>query len=95
MARLHDLGDNSSAALDLYEARLKNVTAVLTAAGAAKRVVYALTTPQMQFEAGLLIQGVPGVPPDPLAPHRGPLGPSLDRGSAIGNAPALVSGPLA
>ena len=50
MARLHDLGDNSSAALDLYQARLKNVTEILTAAGAAKKVVYALTTPQMQFE---------------------------------------------
>jgi hypothetical protein len=44
---------------------------------------------------GLLTQGVPGVPPDPLAPHRGPLGSSADRERAIGNAPALVAGPLA
>ena len=47
------------------------------------------------YRAGLLIQGVPGVPQDPLAPHRGPLGPSPDRDSAIGNASALVPGPLA
>ena len=47
----------------------------------------------------LLTQGVPpGVPQDPLAPHRGPLGPSPDRESAVGNAanaPALAPGPLA
>jgi hypothetical protein len=45
-------------------------------------------------KAGLLIQGVPGVPQDPLAPRRGPLGSSPDRGGAVGNAPALVPGPL-
>jgi hypothetical protein len=42
--------------------------------------------------------GIPageGVPQDPLAPRRGPLGSSPDGGSAIGNAPALVPGPLA
>jgi hypothetical protein len=44
---------------------------------------------------GLLTQGVLGVPQDPLAPRRGPLGSSPDRKSAIGNAPALVPGPLA
>jgi hypothetical protein len=38
---------------------------------------------------GLLTQGVPGVPQDPLAPRRGTLGPSLDRERAIRNAPAL------
>jgi hypothetical protein len=32
---------------------------------------------------------------DPLAPRRGPLGPSPDRGSVVRNAPALVPGPLA
>ena len=36
----------------------------------------------------------PGVPQDPLAPRRGPLGSSPDRGGAVGNAPALVPGPL-
>jgi hypothetical protein len=41
-------------------------------------------------DAGLLTQGVLGVPPDPLAPHRGPLGPSADRERAVGNAPAPV-----
>jgi hypothetical protein len=46
-------------------------------------------------EPGLLTQGVPVVPQDPLAPRRGPLGSSPDRESAIGNAPALVPGPLA
>jgi hypothetical protein len=44
--------------------------------------------------AGLLTQGVPGVPPDPFAPRRGPLGSSPDRESATGNAPARVPGPL-
>jgi hypothetical protein len=47
------------------------------------------------WASGLLTQGVPRVPQDPLAPRRGPLGPSPDRESAIGNAPALVPGPLA
>jgi hypothetical protein len=47
------------------------------------------------FTSGLLTQGVPGVPQDPLAPRRGPLGPSPDRESSIGNAPVLVPGPLA
>ena len=46
-------------------------------------------------QAGLLTQGVPGFPQGPLTPRRGPLGPSLDRESAIGNAPALAPGPLA
>ena len=41
------------------------------------------------LQAGLLTQGVPGVPQDPLTPRRGPLGPSLDRERAIRNAPAL------
>jgi hypothetical protein len=45
--------------------------------------------------SGLLTQGVPGVPQDPSAPRRGPLGSSPDRESAIGNAPALVPGPVA
>jgi hypothetical protein len=44
-----------------------------------------------QYLPGLLTQGVPGVPQDPLAPRRGPIGPSPDRE----NAPALVPGPLA
>jgi hypothetical protein len=36
-------------------------------------------------------RGPPGVPlEDPLAPRRGPLGPSPDRDSAIGNLSALV-----
>jgi hypothetical protein len=43
---------------------------------------------------GLLTRGVPWVPPDPLAPRRGPLGFSPDRESAIVNAPTLVQGPL-
>jgi arylsulfatase B/arylsulfatase I/J len=47
------------------------------------------------WEAGLLTQGVPGVPQDPLAPSCGPLGSSPDRKSSLGNAPALVPGPLA
>ena len=53
-----------------------------------------------------VIQGVPrtvlpcaspsrAVLQDPLAPRRGPLGSSPDRESALGNAPALVPGPLA
>jgi hypothetical protein len=45
-------------------------------------------------QPGLITQGVPGVPQDPLAPRRGPLRPSPDRDSAIGSAPALVPGPL-
>jgi hypothetical protein len=45
--------------------------------------------------AGLLTQGVLGVPQDPFASRRGPLGSSADRERAIGNAPALVPGPLA
>jgi hypothetical protein len=47
--------------------------------------------------AGLLTQGVLGVPRDPSAPRRGPLGPFPDRERAIhvGNAPALVPEPLA
>ena len=45
--------------------------------------------------AGLLTQGVPGVLQDPLAPRRGPLGPSPYRESASVNALALVPGPLA
>ena len=48
-----------------------------------------------QYLPGLLTQGVLGVPQKPLAPRQGPLGPSPDRGSAIGHAPALVPGPLA
>ena len=35
-------------------------------------------------------KGFRGVPQDPFAPRRGPLGPSPDRDSAIGNDPALV-----
>jgi hypothetical protein len=38
-----------------------------------------------------LTQGVPGVPQDPFAPRRGPLGPSRDWDSAIGNACTLDS----
>jgi hypothetical protein len=45
--------------------------------------------------AGLLTQGVPGVPQDPFAPHRRPLISYPDRESPIGNAPALVPGPVA
>ena len=47
------------------------------------------------WRTGLLTQGVSGVPQDPLAPHRGPLGSSPDRDSAIGNATTLEPGPLA
>ena len=47
------------------------------------------------YAAGLLTQGVPGVPQDSLAPRRGPLGPSPDRESPIENAPALLLGPSA
>jgi hypothetical protein len=43
------------------------------------------------FWPGPLTQGLPGVPQDPLAPRRGPLESSLDRESAIGNAPARES----
>jgi hypothetical protein len=43
------------------------------------------------LEAGLITQGVPRVPQDPLAPHRGPLGSPSDRESVIGN--ALVPAP--
>jgi hypothetical protein len=46
-------------------------------------------------ESGLLTQGVPGVPQDPLMPRRGPLGSAPDREKAIGNADALVPGPSA
>jgi hypothetical protein len=42
------------------------------------------------FYTGLLTQGVPGVPQDPFAPRRGPLGSSPDGESATGNAPTLV-----
>ena len=42
------------------------------------------------YHAALLTQGVLGVPQDPFAPRRGPLGSSPDRDSAIGNALALV-----
>ena len=35
------------------------------------------------YGSGLLTQGVPGVPQDPLAPRRGPLGSSADRDRAI------------
>ena len=49
----------------------------------------------LQQLSGLLTQGVPGVPRDPFAPRRGPLGSSPDRESAIGNAHGLVPGPLA
>jgi hypothetical protein len=47
------------------------------------------------FSPGLLIQGVLGVPQDPFAPHRGPLGSSPDRERVVENAPALVPGPSA
>jgi hypothetical protein len=49
----------------------------------------------LKYFPGLLTQGVPGVPQDPLAPLPGPLESSPDRESATGNAPALVPGPLA
>ena len=39
--------------------------------------------------------GGPGVPQDPLAPRRGPLGCYPYRQSSVGNAPTLVSGLLA
>jgi hypothetical protein len=39
--------------------------------------------------------GCPTLPQDPLAPRRGPFGPSPDRESSIGNEPALVPGPSA
>jgi hypothetical protein len=42
------------------------------------------------YWAGLLTQGVPGVPPrGPVAPRRGPLGSSPDKGSAVTALPAL------
>jgi hypothetical protein len=44
---------------------------------------------------GLIMQGVPGVPQNPFAPRRGPLGFSPDRESAIGNVPVIVPGLLA
>ena len=44
----------------------------------------------VKYTAGLLTQGVPGVPQDPLAPRRRPLGSSPDRNSAVGNVPALL-----
>ena len=47
------------------------------------------------YRAGLPIQGVLGIPQDPLAPRRGTLGSSPDRERAVENAPALVPGPLA
>jgi hypothetical protein len=47
------------------------------------------------FDPGLPTQGAPGVPQDPFTPPRGPLEPSPDRESGIGNAPALAPGPLA
>jgi hypothetical protein len=47
------------------------------------------------YSPGLLTQGVPGVPQDPLAPPCGPLRYSPVRERAIGNAPALVPGLLA
>jgi hypothetical protein len=50
---------------------------------------------QLAQVPGLPTQRVLGAPQDSLAPHRGPLGPSPDRESAIGNAPALVPGPVA
>jgi hypothetical protein len=37
------------------------------------------TLQELGFRSGLLTQGVPGVPQDPFAPRRGPLGPSLSR----------------
>ena len=49
----------------------------------------------VRYASELLTQGALGVPQDPLAPHRRPLGSSPDMESAIGNAFALVSGPLA
>jgi hypothetical protein len=39
-------------------------------------------------------RGPRGVPRDAFAPPRGPLGPSPDRESGIGNAPALAPGPF-
>jgi hypothetical protein len=56
---------------------------------------YGSQYPNTMFYAGLLTRGVLGVPMDPLAPPRGPLGSAPDRESAKGNAPALVAGPLA
>ena len=51
---------------------------------------------QRGWMPGLLTKGVLGVPQNPLTPHRGPPGPAPpDRKSAIGDAPALVPGPLA
>ena len=45
---------------------------------------------EQRCSPGLLTQGVLGVPQDPFALRRGPLGPSPDRKSPIENAPALV-----
>ena len=39
--------------------------------------------------------GIPGVPHDPFAPRRGPLGPSPDMERAIETVLALGRGPLA
>ena len=40
-------------------------------------------------------KGSRGFPQDPFAPRRGPFVPSPDRENSMGNAPALVPGPLA
>jgi hypothetical protein len=50
------------------------------------------TIPTLGYGPGLLTQGVPGVPQDPLAPRRGPLGSSPYRERGIGNAHTLVPG---
>jgi hypothetical protein len=79
-----------------------------TAAGALARVAAANCTGSSSglpaaecaawHRAAINSSGVPGVPQDPLAPRRGPLGrfgSSPDRERAIGNAPALVPEPSA
>jgi hypothetical protein len=47
---LHDWGDNSTTALDAYQAHIDNVTSILSASTQVGGVQYALTTPYMPME---------------------------------------------
>ena len=81
------------AEMALARAAAAGLRGVLHGAGAARR--RAGVRGGAGGRQGCSLEGSRGVPPDPFAPRRGPLGPSADRESAIGNAPALVHGPLA